>query len=69
MHELAKTANEEVKLQNRMLDTLEEKVNDVQDHVMNLNERMKDTLDKVSLIHIILSLNSLKIFVAGEKIR
>jgi hypothetical protein len=47
LHEIARAANEEVKLQNRMLDTLEEKVNDVQDHVMNLNERMKDTLDKV----------------------
>lgn len=29
-----------------MLDTLEEKVNDVQDHVTNINEKMKDTLEK-----------------------
>lgn len=47
LRELAVQANEEVKLQNTMLDVLEEKVNDVQDRVMNINERMKDTLDKV----------------------
>lgn len=47
LRELAVQANEEVKLQNTMLDVLEEKVNDVQDRVLNINERMKDTLDKV----------------------
>lgn len=47
LRELAMQANEEVKLQNTMLDVLEEKVNDVQDRVLNINERMKDTLDKV----------------------
>lgn len=47
LRELALQANEEVKLQNTMLDVLEEKVNDVQERVLNINERMKDTLDKV----------------------
>eukprot|EP01033_Poteriospumella_lacustris_P012152 gene12152-8695_t len=47
LRELAQQANEEVKLQNTMLDVLEEKVNDVQERVLNINERMKDTLEKV----------------------
>lgn len=47
LRELAAQANEEVKLQNVMLDTLEEKVNDVHDRMLNINERMKDTIEKV----------------------
>lgn len=46
LRELALQANEEVKLQNRMLDGLEEKVNDVHEKVSNLNERMLETLEK-----------------------
>jgi hypothetical protein len=46
LRELAMQANQEVKLQNTMLDQLEEKVGDVQEKVLNLNERMKDTLEK-----------------------
>lgn len=46
LRELALQANEEVKVQNHMLDGLEEKVNDVHEKVSNLNERMLDTLEK-----------------------
>ena len=47
LRELALAANEEVKVQNRMLDGLEEKVNDVNEKVTNLNARMLETLEKV----------------------
>lgn len=47
LRELALAANEEVKIQNKMLDTLEEKVNDVHDKVSGINGRLKVTLEKV----------------------
>ncbi len=46
MHEIARQANEEIKVQNRMLDVLEEKVNDISEGVSNVNEKLKVTLDK-----------------------
>lgn len=33
-------------MQNKMLDVLEEKVNDVHDKVSNINVKLKETLDK-----------------------
>eukprot|EP01040_Poterioochromonas_malhamensis_P004544 gene4544-4872_t len=46
LHEIARQANEEIKVQNRMLDVLEEKVNDISEGVSNVNEKLKVTLDK-----------------------
>lgn len=46
MHQIARQANEEIKIQNKMLDVLEEKVNDVSESVQNVNEKLKVTLDK-----------------------
>lgn len=46
MHELAKTANEEVKLQNIMIDVLGVKIDDVHDHVTNVNSKLKTTLEE-----------------------
>jgi hypothetical protein len=46
LHELARQANTEIKLQNKMLDVLEEKVNDVHDHVQGINENLRVTLEK-----------------------
>ena len=46
LHELAKVANEEIKLQSKMLDTLEAKIDDVHDHVTNVNAKLKTTLDE-----------------------
>ena len=46
LHELAKIANEEVKLQTKMLETLEAKIDDVHDHVTNVNSKLKTTLDE-----------------------
>eukprot|EP01038_Epipyxis_sp_PR26KG_P008675 gene8675-11721_t len=46
LRELAMAANEEVKLQNRMLDTLEAKIDDVHNHVTNINSQLKITLDE-----------------------
>lgn len=46
LRELALAANEEVKIQNKMLDVLEEKVNDVHEHVTSINVQLKETLDK-----------------------
>lgn len=46
LHELAKMANEEVKLQSKMLDTLEAKIDDVHDHVTNVNAKLKTTLEE-----------------------
>jgi hypothetical protein len=45
LHELAKVANEEIKLQSKMLDTLEAKIDDVHDHVTNVNAKLKTTLE------------------------
>jgi hypothetical protein len=46
LHELARQANQEIKIQNKMLDVLEEKVNDVHDNVAGINEQLKVTLEK-----------------------
>ncbi len=46
MRELALAANDEVKIQNKMLDTLEEKVNNVHNHISNINVRLSETLEK-----------------------
>lgn len=46
LHELAKMANEEVRLQSRMLDVLEAKIDDVHDHVTNVNVKLKTTLEE-----------------------
>eukprot|EP01034_Spumella_vulgaris_P030535 gene30535-37772_t len=47
LRELALSANEEVKLQNVMLDGLQGKMDLVQDKVLNVNERLKNTLEEV----------------------
>ena len=47
---------QEVRLQNRMLDQLESKIGDVQDHMITLNEKLKNTLEEVNPV-----LNSLNI--------
>ena len=44
---IARAQNEEVKLQNVMLTTLEEKVDNVHDKVFNVNQRLKNTLEEV----------------------
>jgi vacuolar-type H+-ATPase subunit D/Vma8 len=46
--EIARQARDEVKLQNKMLDTLKTKVDDVHEHVININVRLKEVLDEVS---------------------
>lgn len=46
LHQIARQANEEIKIQNKMLDVLEEKVNDVGESVQNVNEKLKVTLEK-----------------------
>jgi hypothetical protein len=46
LHDLAKTANEEVKLQNTMIDVLGGKIDDVHDHVTNVNAKLKTTLEE-----------------------
>jgi len=44
--DIARTANEEVKLQNKMLDRLETKVDDVHEHLTNVNVKLKNTLEE-----------------------
>jgi len=46
LENIARAQRDEVKLQNQMLGSLEEKVDAVHDHIANVNLRMKDTLDK-----------------------
>lgn len=46
LHEIARAANEEVRMQGRMLETLEGKIDDVHDHVSNVNVKLKETLEK-----------------------
>jgi len=43
---IAERMNEAVKLQNKMLDTLETKIEDVHDHVVDVNTQLKETLQK-----------------------
>jgi molybdopterin-biosynthesis enzyme MoeA-like protein len=45
---IATAQNQEVRLQNRMLETLEAKIGDVQDHMETINSRMKTTLEEAS---------------------
>jgi hypothetical protein len=45
--EIARAQNQEVKLQNIALTSLEEKVDAVHDKVFNVNQRLKTTLDAV----------------------
>lgn len=47
LREIAVVAREEVTLQNKMLDTLQVRVDDVHDHVININAKLKETLEKV----------------------
>eukprot|EP01035_Chromulina_nebulosa_P019369 gene19369-25236_t len=47
LREMALAAKEEVTLQNRMLDTLGTKIEDVHEHVVNINEKLKVTLEEV----------------------
>ena len=46
LHELARVANEELKMQNKMLDTLERKIDNVHEHVTTINEKLKKTLEE-----------------------
>lgn len=43
---IARAQNEEIKVQNRMLDVLETKIDDVHEHVTNINQRLKVTLEE-----------------------
>jgi len=45
LQDYAISQNEEVKRQNVMLDSLENKITNVHDHVYNVNSKMKETLD------------------------
>lgn len=45
--QIARMARDEVKLQSTMLDTLEEKMDNVHEKVLTLNEKMKATLEEV----------------------
>jgi SYP7 family syntaxin len=47
LREIALAQNEEVKLQNKMLTNLEEKVDAVHDKVFNVNQRLKTTIEEV----------------------
>lgn len=47
--EIAKAANEEVKMQNVLLEDLENKMEEVHDKVLGVNESMRKTLDEVIL--------------------
>ena len=47
LQDLAIAQNEEIKRQNLMLDQLGKKIDNVHEHVSNVNGRMKDTLEKV----------------------
>ena len=40
-----------MKLQSQMVNALGDKVDDVHSHIININARMKDTLEKVMSIH------------------
>jgi syntaxin of plants SYP7 len=45
LHDLARTMNEEIKLQGKMLESLETKIDDVHEHVTTVNEKLKSTLE------------------------
>ena len=44
------TARDEVKNQNVMLDSLGTKIDSVHEHVSNMNEKLKETIEKVFVI-------------------
>jgi len=44
--DLARSMNEEVKIQNKMLDSLGQNIDDVKDHVITINAKLKTTLDE-----------------------
>jgi hypothetical protein len=48
LQDIAVAQNEEVKRQNLMLDSLSNKIDNVHEHVTNVNSKMKTTLDTVS---------------------
>ena len=50
LHEIARAAREEITSQNRMLDTLEQKIDDVHEHVTNVNAQLKTTLEEVCIL-------------------
>jgi len=47
LKEIANVARDEVKLQNTMLDSLQIRVDDVHEHVLNINANMKNVLNEV----------------------
>ena len=47
LQDYAMAQNEEVKRQNLMLDGLQSKIDNVHEHVTNVNSKMKNTLDEV----------------------
>ena len=47
LHDIAIAQNEEVRKQNLMLDSLAGKIDNVHEHVSNVNHKMKNTLDEV----------------------
>jgi len=55
--ELARAANEEVRSQNKMLDSLGNKIENVQESVLNINETLKTTIEKVWVIEKLFLLN------------
>jgi len=44
--DLARSMGEEVKIQSKMLDSLEQNIDDVKDHVTTINAKLKNTLDE-----------------------
>ena len=47
LSEIAKMQNEEVRRQNAMLETVGSKIIEANDHITNVNQRMKETLAEV----------------------
>jgi len=46
LRDIALAANEEIKMQSKMLDVLETKIDDVHEHVTTINVKLKTTLDE-----------------------
>ena len=44
--DLARSMNEEVKIQNKMLDSFEQNIDDVKEHVTTINAKLKTTLEE-----------------------
>ena len=47
LSEIARMQNEEVQRQNAMLESVGNKISDANEHITNVNQRMKDTLAEV----------------------